>query len=97
MSRSVLLSRGVTVARGFNAWSAYRDEPNRVTGESTIGVGLEFERIRLCARIGLQTPAECHPNKMLATPRVRTPLAPPTSLRFEALPGELRKLPAVRG
>ena len=63
MSRSALLSRSVTVARGFNAWSAYRDEQNRVTGESTIGVGLEFERIPLCARIGRQTRAECHPNK----------------------------------
>ena len=58
MSRSALLSRNVTVARGFNAWSAYKDKQNRVTGESTIGVGLEFERIPLCARIGRQTRAE---------------------------------------
>jgi hypothetical protein len=79
MSRSALLSR---VARGFNAWSAYRDEQNRVTGESTIGVGLEFERIPLCARIGRQTRAECHRDKEAtekSRPRVRIHFAPPAT------------------
>ena len=91
MSRSALLSR---VARGFNAWSAYRDEQNRVTGESTIGVGLEFERIPLCARIGRQTRAECHRDKEAtekSRPRVRIHFAPPASLQFSGFSSSLRE------